>query len=143
MKPDNKKASTLKRILSSKLILLGSLILLIFISIALGKAIYRRYAIHKEIAGIRQEIDKAEGKNKELSELINYFSTDAFQEKMARQKLNLQKEGETVVAIPVKKKTDETAILGTNNNEQDSNTKETPEVNIGNPQKWWLYFFSN
>ena len=143
MRHHDKEVTTLKRILSSKLVLVGSLILLIFICIALGKAIYRRHAIQREIQVIRQEIEKAEGKNKELSELIGYFSTDAFKEKMARQKLNLQREGETVVAIPVKKKSDETMILGTNDNGQDSSAGGVQAANISNPHKWWYYFFSN
>ncbi|MDD5627374.1 MAG: septum formation initiator family protein [Patescibacteria group bacterium] len=142
MKHHDKQVTTLKRILSSKLILVGSLILLIFISIALGKAIYRRHAIQQEIQAIRQEIEKAEGKNKELSGLIGYFSTDAFKEKMARQKLNLQREGETVVAIPVKKKTEDATILGTNDIQQNS-TGEKVDAGRDNPRKWWYYFFSN
>lgn len=142
MKRHDKQVTTLKRILSSKLILVGSLILLIFISIALGKVVYRRHAIQQEIKAIRQEVEMAEGKNKELSELIGYFSTDAFKEKMARQKLNLQREGETVVAIPVKKKTEDVTILGMNDNQQNS-TGEEVDGGRDNPRKWWYYFFSN
>ncbi|MDP2918148.1 MAG: hypothetical protein Q8N68_01465, partial [bacterium] len=69
MRGKNEEKNLLKKILSSKLSLLASVVLLVLISVALGKVIYRRYLIEQEIGAMREEIEKAEGKNKELSDL--------------------------------------------------------------------------
>lgn len=142
MRRTEKEKNWFRKILSSKLILGGTIILLIFISVALGKAVYKRYQIQKEIALIQAEIQKAEGKNKELARLLEYLDTSSFQEKMARQKLNLKREGENVVVIPVKKKGEE-VILGENNqNNNNEPLAETKTNKFENPKKWWYYFFS-
>ncbi|MDP2918238.1 MAG: hypothetical protein Q8N68_01940, partial [bacterium] len=74
---------------------------------------------------------------------IAYFSTDAFREKMARQKLNLQRPGETVVALPVKKE-GEKIILGSEDNYSESSENADDAENfLANGKKWWHYFFSN
>jgi len=129
-----------QKLLNSKLVLTGSLVLLVVISVALGKAIYKRYEIQKEIQTIQSEIESAEGQNKELTQLIEYLATDSFREKMARQKLNLKREGETVIAIPVKKES-EKSILGSVPSEE----LEAISVKskFDNPKKWWQYLFSN
>jgi len=143
MRGKNEEKNLLKKILSSKLSLLASVVLLVLISVALGKVIYRRYLIEQEIGAMREEIEKAEGKNKELSDLIAYFSTDAFREKMARQKLNLQRPGETVVALPVKKE-GEKIILGSEDDSSENRARsEDAENFLANAKKWWHYFFSN
>jgi len=140
MRSQEKQKTWFQRILNSKLVLIGSLILLVVISVALSKAIHKRYQIQKEIKAIKEEVEEAEGKNRELSQLIGYLSTDNFREKMARQKLNLKRAGETVVAIPVLPES-EKSILG-NINEQEP--EKTPVANKwDNPKKWWHYLFSH
>jgi len=143
MRDQNQEKNLLKKVLSSKLSLLASLVLLILISIALGKVIYRRYLIEQEIQAMRGEIEKAEGRNKELSDLISYFSTDAFREKMARQKLNLQRPGETVVALPVKKEGEKIILGSGDSNFENKESAEDAASLLANARKWWHYFFSN
>ncbi len=132
----------LHKFLSSKIVLAGSLILLLLISIALGKAVYRRHQIQKEIAQIKAEITQAEGQKKELEQLIAYLATDAFKEKMARQKLNLQRSGETVVAIPVPRKEEE-SLLGITAGDDNLASAPINGQKIPNPRKWWNYFFAH
>lgn len=131
------------RILSSKLILIGSLVLLFFVSLGLGKIVYKRYQIQKEIKNIQKQITSAEGDNKKLSELIEYLSTDAFREKMARQKLNLQRDGETVVSIPVKGQTSNLSLFDAQDTASDSELIVQNGEQQNNPTKWWSYFFNN
>lgn len=142
MQSRKKPKTWLQRFFASKLILGGTLILLVLISVGLSKAVYKRYQIQKEIAAIRKEIEKAEGKNRELMQFIEYLKTSAFQEKMARQKLNLKREGENVIIVPSKKEDEETIIV-----KKDKNEEETPDLSLHsrleNPKKWWHFFFSN
>lgn len=142
MQSQTKSKTWLQRFFSSKLILVSTLILLILISIGLGKAVYKRHQIQKEIAVIREEIEKAEGKNKELAQFIEYLKTSAFQEKMARQKLNLKREGENVIVVPIKKE-DEEAIIVKKGEDEEETSDVSLSSKLENPKKWWYFLFSN
>lgn len=128
---DSKKIRK-KRLIFKFLTLIG-LVLLVFVSVALSKEIYRRYQINQEIKKVKQEIEKLEKKNKELSALIDYLNTDSFKEIQARQNLGLQKEGETAVAI-------EPGLA--HEVEQETFFETDEEKQISNPRKWWNYFFA-
>lgn len=49
---------------------------------------------------IQKEIKELEIKEVELKKKLEYYSSDEYVEKMAREKLLLQKEGETVIILP-------------------------------------------
>ena len=127
------------RFLTSKAVLAGAFIVLGLMSVSLGKEVYRSYQINKEISSIRDEISKLQQKNDELSHLLEYFKTDAYQEKEAREKLSLQKEGETAVAIPTAKANESQLAEIQEAELKDAN----PISNKSNPAKWWDYFFQN
>jgi len=116
----------------SKTVLIIGLVILVFLSIALGKELLRRYEINQEISGLEEEIAQLEQKNLDLDDLMVYFDTNSFTEKEARQKLGLQKEGETMV------------IIGENLNSNQEIVVETSQstaAQSANPEKWWNYFF--
>lgn len=122
-----------KRIIFKFLTIIG-FIALVFVSIALGKEIYRRYQINQEIKKAKDEIEDLEKKNRELQALIDYLNTDSFKEIQARQNLGLQKEGETAVAI-------EPGIFASS--EKNETTFESNNVEeSSNLRRWWNYFFA-
>ena len=131
-----------QKLFKSKLFFLATLIPLVLVSVALIKIVYKRYQIQQEISQIQQEITELSGENKRLSELVRYLDTEAFREKMARQKLNLQREGETVASVPLKEKSSafyaDKKVLDSNQNL----TINGKEDKRSNPQKWWKYFFT-
>lgn len=88
------------RIFSSKFFLF--LILLVFIGMVLSVAnvSYNRHLIAKELDALKSEIEKMKSDNKDLSKMIEYYSSQEFWEKEARQKFNLKKEGENVIMVP-------------------------------------------
>lgn len=49
---------------------------------------------------IQKEVKELEIKEADLKKKLEYYSSDEYVEKVAREKLLLQKEGETVVSIP-------------------------------------------
>lgn len=49
---------------------------------------------------IQKEVKELEIKETDLKKKLEYYSSDEYVEKVAREKLLLQKEGETVVSIP-------------------------------------------
>jgi cell division protein FtsL len=106
------------------------------ISLALTQETYRRYQIQKEIEELKAQADKKEKDNQQLKGLINYIKTDDFQEKEAKEKLGVQKEGEKVLGIrgdrTIEKKSEDASL------EKSSSVKD----NRSNLKKWWDYFFA-
>ncbi len=76
------------------------LLAFIWMSLVLVKAAYKKYQLEAQINTIKQEIQKTEKRSQELNEMINYFSSSNFLETEAKKKLNLKKEGETVMMVP-------------------------------------------
>lgn len=95
----------------------------------------RNKQIDQEIEKLRQEAGKIQANNQELQEKIAYFKTSDFQEKVAKEKLNLQKPDEQVVIV---KPSPSYEIV-----EQESPNSQELEVaqNIPNYKKWWNYLF--
>jgi cell division protein FtsB len=95
----------------------------------------RNRQIEAEIDNLRTEAGNLRQNNQEMTDKISYFETPEFQERVAKEKLNLQKENESVAIIkpsPVlrgEEKEEETAI-------GEEFIKERP-----NYEKWWDYFF--
>ena len=116
----------MKEFLKSRLgtvVLSGILLMVLFVT---ARVLAQKYQIDKQIKQLESRADQIKGENGQLSDLINYLSTPQFQEKQAREKLNLKKDGEIVVGLPV--------------NQQD---QETPPAvaQISNSKKWYYYFF--
>src|SRR3989339_458971 len=83
----------------SGLFFLAGLAVLVMIGISLGKETYRKRQIQKEIENLQAEIQKINQENSDLDNLISYLSSREFQEKEAREKLNLQKENEKMIVL--------------------------------------------
>lgn len=68
-------------------------------------------------------------RNNELTQSLKYLNSTSFKERVAREELNLKKEGEVVYSF---------------GNEKE-NTELTPKQTDGvsNFEKWWNYFFYN
>ena len=91
-----------------------------------GKMFYQSYQVNKEIDSIAQEIQKTKELNRELTEKIIYYKSGSYKEKVARERLGMQKPGEEVIVILPEEK----------NPEDDKNKDQSP-----NYVKWWKYFF--
>lgn len=130
-----RKEKLKKRKTFFKFFTLIGLVLLVFVSVALGKEVYRRHQITQEIDKAKQEVESLEKKNHELQALIDYLNTDSFKEIQARQSLGLQKEGEMAVAIE--------PGIAASYEDQGSTFESSEEVKeASNLKKWWKYFFS-
>lgn len=87
----------------------------------------RRAAVQHEINNLSAQARELEGKNKDIAESLQLLNDPIYREKMAREQLNVKKEGEIVVNFPA----------------QINPTTQSAAENPGetNPQKWWRYFF--
>jgi cell division protein FtsB len=122
------------RILGNKTVILIGVVILVFLSVALGKELLRRYEVNQEIAQLEEEIAQLEERNLDLDDLIDYFNTNSFAEREARQKLGMQKEGETTVIFP---ESDQST-----NQQSDGDSVDSVDKNLSNPMRWWNYFFN-
>ena len=101
---------------------------LVFVMLITAKVLSQKHQIDSQIAKLQAEADKIKSNNEELGNLIKYLSTPEYQEKEAREKLNLQKEGEHVVVLP-----DSEAVSGAQ--------KALEQKKESNFKQWFNYFF--
>lgn len=132
------------KFLSSRVFIIMGICLLVFIGFSLGKETYRNYQIQKEIQALEEEISSIEKNNNNLTRLIEYFKTESYQEKEARQKLGLQKEEEKVVVITDESIEPEELEMenAENSIEEFNQSEEIQKEEISNPRKWWNFIFT-
>ncbi|PIT98456.1 MAG: hypothetical protein COT71_00590 [Candidatus Andersenbacteria bacterium CG10_big_fil_rev_8_21_14_0_10_54_11] len=99
---------------------------------SLAQEMNRRLQVRREVVRLEEESRQLENRLVELEHLNQYFRTDAFQERMAREKLNYKAEGEKVVLIA------------------DPPFSEVPPVRdnaatapVLPPVRWWRVFFGD
>jgi cell division protein FtsB len=118
----------LQKILKSRITTFALGLMLVLVVVGATQVLIRKYEVDRQIAGLQKKADEINKKNLELSELVKYLNTPEYKEREAREKLNLKKEGELVVALPKQ--------LG-ESLEQD-NQPPLPS----NPSKWFDYLFN-
>ncbi|MFH1537156.1 MAG: septum formation initiator family protein [Patescibacteria group bacterium] len=128
------KINSLKSFYYSKFFIVIGIIILILISISLGKELIRKAEINSEIKLLEAEIQGLESKNTEMGDLIKYLNSSSFLEKEAKERLGLQETDEKVVMMPNDL---------TKNGIIEIENKEQAEQNISNPTKWKKYFLTN
>lgn len=105
-----------------------------FISTSAVREAYRNRKIEKEVENLKEEARRIQSENDSLSQRIAYFETSQFQEKIAKEKLNLQKPDENVVVVKPDVKP-EPQVAGS----QDEAVGD--EKKVVNYVKWWNLFF--
>jgi cell division protein FtsB len=116
--------------LSPKLILSAASIIVLFILISLVQEMNRRLQVHREVALLEAEVRELETSIIEMENLNQYFRTEAFQERMAREKLNYRAPGEEVVLLTPDQTVREVPLA-----------EETSPPLVSIPRRWWDVFF--
>jgi len=132
----NKTSSSTK--FFSGMFFLAGLAILVLIGVSLGKEAYRKRQIQKEIEGLQSQINSLGQENSDMQNLIGYLSSTDFQEKEAREKLNLQKEDEKMIVLRK-----EVVPQDSQSKSGKDNANLPPQDNAPNWQKWWKHFFEN
>jgi len=125
----------IRRLLGSKTFLFLMALALIAVAVNVGRESYRKYQLTQEIDKLKLEIERIEGKNEQLADLMEYLKQEPYLEKEARLKLNLKKPGEKVVVLPDQSES-ENDLVGS----PVSNNSQTEES--ANYWEWWQYFFA-
>jgi cell division protein FtsL len=102
--------------------------LLYFIYIV-GKTMYQSYQVRQEVENLKVSITEMQQSNKELSEKIIYYQSASYREKIARERMGLQKPGEEVIVILPE--------------ERPKVVEKDPEEELSNYKKWWNFFFKS
>ena len=113
---------------------IAGIALAVFISTKAVREAYRSRTIEKEVEGLRQEAQRIQSENDAITQRIAYFETPQFQEKIAKEKLNLQKPDENVVVVKHGIE-QEPQVAGV----QDQAVQD--EQDVQNYRKWWDFFF--
>lgn len=121
------------RVLPPKLMISLAGIVVVFILFSLAQEMNRRLQVQREVAKLQHEVRGLEKTIIEMESLNQYFNTDAFQERMAREKLNYRASGESVVLITEEQEESEPQIAGA----------QTERSVTSIPQRWWHVFFGN
>lgn len=108
-----------------------AVLLLVLAALVLGSIQFaqwkKRAAIEQEVAALKQEAEQLEKRNKEISDSLAFLGRAGATERIARQQLNLKKEGEIVVNF--------------GDEPMQEQEVQTGEQEPKNAALWWEYFF--
>ncbi len=110
------------------LIKVGVTVVMIYLSYVLGKGVLQLYRAKGRIGEAQEELQKSKVENTQLKKELAQTQTQEFIEKEARDKLNMQLPGETVIIMPES----ELRIGG-----EEGVKEEKPKANW---EKWWELF---
>lgn len=118
-----------------KIIVLFGIIALVFISVAIYGEIAKKRQIQSQISQLQQEAEKISRDNALTQNKIAYLESKDYQEREAKDKLNLQSPDENVVLV-------KPTIVKENKTEEKVSPATPPQPEkISNPVRWWEYFF--
>ncbi len=103
------------------------------ISYSAVREAYRNRKIEADISKLNQEKEKLQKENDALAKSIAFFETSQYQEKVAKQKLNLQKADENVVIVKPVPEEEKTEVA--------PESKEEVKTPAAPNYKKWLNFF--
>jgi len=105
-------------------------VIAVFMLVSLAQEMNRRLQIRREVVRLEQEVHDLENSLVAMANLNQYFRTDAFRERMAREKLNYRAEGEKVVLI-----NEDDRVAGV------TDDKAIVDGPVSVPRRWWEVFF--
>ncbi|MFC1721630.1 septum formation initiator family protein [Patescibacteria group bacterium] len=127
-----------RRVLRSKVFLVFAIIILVILGLFLGRVIHKKYEVSQEIRNIKERKEGLVKENERLQDLLEYLKTDTYKDRVAREDLGLQREGETVVVIS---EGEDVIIPEEQLLEKQTEGKEL--VYVPTYRKWWDYFFAS
>ena len=117
--------------LTSKLTMFMLVLLMVFLLRLKYLQYENQLAVNKEKNELQQQISELGKKNQDLGNSLSYLSSAEFKERVARQQLNLKKDGEVVFGFS------DSAAQGQNSQVQ------ATENTAPNYERWIEYFFGN
>lgn len=117
--------------LRPKLVIGITSVVVLLILLSLAQEMNRRWQVQREVQQLDAEVQDLQKNVIELEHLNQYFRTDDYQERLAREKLNYRSQDEQVVLIPEEDLPDERSLpKPTDEDERDPI-----------PLRWWKLLF--
>lgn len=138
MNPDH-SPSIYQRLVSG----IGSVLLIAFLGyliFIISQSIWRNYQTNRKISGLKDVIEMMQIENDLRREMLTYYQSDSFREVELRRRLILQKPGEKVITLPIKKEDSNLDRLINISPTPSTNPKQN---NTPNYIKWWQLFFGS
>lgn len=120
---------------TTKIILVSEFILLAYMLYVLSTSLYKSYQVDVFIKSAEEENAKLEHANNLLIEDYEYFSSDSYKEKIAKQNLGLVRPGEEVIILAPDNK------IYTSEVDRAAAAASQYYNGLSNPRKWYLFFF--
>jgi len=129
-----------KNNIKNSLLTLALIVVIIFLGIKILDIYKIKYTRELEKQELLKQVERIKQDTASLEKIKEYISTSAYQEREAKQKLDLKKPGEEVVMITPG------SITANLNNEELISILRDPksEQRIPaqtNPERWWAFFF--
>ena len=120
----------------TKLIIITEICLVAYLLYSLTSNVYQGYQIDKYIEQFGQENDRIATENMRMSDNYDYYTSDQYIDKIAKQNLGLINPGEEVIII-----TPEDELLVENEADATEEARQLSIYALSNPQKWGKFFF--
>ena len=117
-------------IIRPRIIGLLAFVVVFILLVSLLQEMNRRWQVQREVSQLEREVQEMQRSVIHLKNLNQYFATDDYQERLAREKLNYQAPGEKVVLIP------ENVSLTQSGEPTDQGAEK-----LSVPEQWWRAFF--
>lgn len=124
-------------------IFIGVLVLVALLFIPSFNEYNRNQEINKEIEKLSKQAEQLKENNAQLSEKIEYFKTEAYKERIAKERLNMQKQDEQIVSVKQSVSAIVDDIEDSGDKEEDLKIKMENKSKEANYKKWFSYFFGN
>ena len=105
-------------------------IIFVYLVFIFSRTVWRNYVINRKIYKLQKEIELVEEENLKLKNLVAYYQSSSYREKMARLLLNYKKPEEKVIAFPYKAP-----------EKEEFKFREEPVDTRPNWQKWYDFIF--
>ena len=121
---------------TTRIIIIVEFVLLAYMLYVLSTSLYKSYQVDNFIKSAEQENARLEKENTLLAEDYEYYRSDRYKEKIAKQNFGLVRPGEQVIILlpdsttPKNPESENTTIM----------TRQYYE-NLSNARKWFLFFF--
>lgn len=122
---------------TTKIVLIIEFILLAYMLYVLSTSLYKSYQVDKFIATAADENKRLEQENSMLLEDYEYYRSQSYKEKIAKQNFNLIRPGEEVIVLLPDTKTGKAPAIEDRVFAYTSKYYES----LSNEKKWYLFLF--
>lgn len=122
---------------TTKIILIAEFIFLSYMLYVLSTSLYKSYQVDKFIKTVEDENKSLEQTNADLIEDYEYYKSDSYKEKIAKQNFGLVRPGEEVIIITPEKE----IYVAESPDDRALGMSKQYYYNLSNPKKWFLFFF--